>query len=111
VEFLVQIATALPPDMPHAEREELVAAERRRGRELVDAGVIRAIWRVPGGLRNVGIWQAADATELHDLIISLPASPWFSAEVMPLALHPLGRPAEPLTHHPADASDSDKRRR
>jgi muconolactone D-isomerase len=101
----------LPPDMPHAERDELVTAERSRGRELMDAGFIRAIWRVPGGLRNVGIWEAADATELHDLIISLPASPWFSAEVTPLAVHPLGRPAEPLTDRPGGASDSDKRRR
>ena len=87
----MQITTVLPPDMPPADRDELVDAERRRGRELMDEGVIRAIWRVPGRMRNVGIWEAADATDLHDLITSLPASPWFSAEVTPLAVHPLGR--------------------
>jgi len=111
VEFLVQITTVLPPDMPQAERDELVAAERRRGRELMDAGVIRGIWRVPGGLRNVGIWEAADATDLHDLIVSLPASPWFSAEVTPLAVHPLNHPGGPPRRRPTGASDSDKRRR
>jgi muconolactone D-isomerase len=91
MEFLVQITTDLPPDMPAADRDELVAAETRRGQELVDMGIIRAIWRVPGRLRNVGIWEAADATELHDFITSLPAYPWFSAAVTPMAAHPLGR--------------------
>jgi muconolactone D-isomerase len=91
VEFLVKITTALPPDMPPAERDKLVAAEMRRGRELIDQGVIRGIWRIPGGLRNVGIWEAVDATDLHEHITSLPAYPWFSAHVTPLAVHPLGR--------------------
>ena len=35
----------------------LRAAELERGRELRQAGSIEAIWRIPGGLRNVGIWQ------------------------------------------------------
>jgi muconolactone D-isomerase len=97
MEFLVQISTALPPDMPAGDRDELVAAETRRGQELVDAGVITAIWRIPGGLRNVGIWEAADASELHEFITSLPAHPWFSAVVTPLAVHPLGRAHGPWT--------------
>jgi muconolactone D-isomerase len=109
VEFLVQITTVLPPDMPDGERDQLIAAERRRGRELMDRGDIRAIWRIPGGMRNVGIWEAADGTELHELITSLPASPWFSADVTALAVHPLARPVEPPTDPAPGASDSDKR--
>jgi muconolactone D-isomerase len=89
VEFLVRIEVALPPDMPEAQRADLVAAELARGRELRGSGAIQRIWRVPGGLRNVGIWQAADATELHDLISSLPFYPWLQAEVTALAVHPL----------------------
>jgi muconolactone D-isomerase len=88
----------------------LVAAETRRGRELMDQGVIRAIWRIPGGLRNVGIWEAVDATELHEHIASLPAYPWFAADVTPLAVHPLGHTPERRTGR-SSASDSDKRRR
>ena len=63
--------------------------KRVRGLELVAAGQIRRIWRIPGTSQNVGIWDAADATELHDLISSLPAFPWITAEVTALALHPL----------------------
>lgn len=111
MEFLVQITTVLPPGMPAAERDELVAAETRRGQELVDDGVITAIWRVPGGLQNVGIWEAADATELHEYITSLPAYPWFSAHVTPLAIHPLGRVHGPWTGGTTAASNSEKRRR
>jgi muconolactone D-isomerase len=92
MEFLVQIDVDLPPTLPEAERTALIEAERRRGRELVDSGAIRMIWRIPGGMRNVGIWEAPDATELHDLLSSLPLYPWFSAEVTALAEHPLSRP-------------------
>ena len=97
--------------MPSAEREQLIASERRRGRELVDAGAIRAIWRVPGALRNVAIWEAQDATQLHELIMSLPASPWFAADVTALAEHPLGRPNVSMGERFGRASDSEKRGR
>jgi muconolactone D-isomerase len=89
VKFLVRIDVQLPPTLPEAERTELLAAELERGRELVAAGAIRAIWRLPGGLRNVGVWEAADATELHNEITSLPLFPWLTAEVTALADHPL----------------------
>jgi muconolactone D-isomerase len=91
MEFLVQIDVALPPSMPIADRERLLTAENERGHELLAAGSIRDIWRIPGALRNVGVWEAADATELHDLISSLPLFPFLAAEVTPLAVHPLRR--------------------
>lgn len=94
MEFLVHITVALPGDMDDGERDALLAAERRRGEELVAAGSIQAIWRIPGGLRNVGVWEAADATELHELIASLPLYRWLTAEVTPLAVHPLSRRAD-----------------
>lgn len=87
--FLVQIDVGLPGSLPPAERAQLLDAELQRGRELVEAGVIRAIWRIPGALRNVGVWEAGDATELHDHLASLPLFPWLSAEVTSLADHPL----------------------
>jgi muconolactone D-isomerase len=91
VKFLVWIDVHLPGGMPDDEREVLLAAELERGRELLEAGSIWAIWRVPGGLRNVGVWEAPDATALHELIASLPLYRWLSADVTPLADHPLGR--------------------
>jgi len=89
MEFMVRIEVNLPGDMPEASRAELVAAELARGRELRERGAIKRIWRLPGGIRNVGIWEASDATELHDLIASLPFFPWLHSEVTALAVHPL----------------------
>jgi muconolactone D-isomerase len=66
-------------------------AELRRGRELKDAGTIVRMWRIPGRTANVGLWDASDATTLHDAIASLPMFPYLSAEVTPLAVHHLER--------------------
>jgi muconolactone D-isomerase len=85
MEFLVHITVSIPDTIA----EDVVAQERRAGAELRDAGIIRRIWRVPGTTGNVGIWEAPDATALHEALSSLPAFPWARAEVTPLAVHPL----------------------
>jgi muconolactone D-isomerase len=51
------------------------------------------MWRVPGRVANVGIWQATDATELHEALASLPLFPYIDARVTPLAQHYLEAPA------------------
>lgn len=88
-EFLVEIEIELPASTPDDERAALIAAEGSRGRELRDAGSIVRIWRVPGRRANVGIWSAVDASELHELIASLPLFPWMSVQVRALANHHL----------------------
>lgn len=87
----MSIAARLPADMPDAERAALAGSELRRGRELLDAGLIKRIWRVPGRQANVGVWDAPDADALHEAITSLPMSRWFEVDVVPLARHPLER--------------------
>jgi muconolactone D-isomerase len=87
--FLVRIDVHLPPTLDPSKRERLLAAELQRGRELHAAGAIVEIWRIPGGVRNVGIWEAADATELHAVISSLPLYPYLDADVTALARHPI----------------------
>ena len=77
--------------MPAEERSALLSAEAERGRELRDAGSIVRIWRIPGRLANVGLWEAADASELHELLSSLPVFQWTNIQVRPLAEHYLMR--------------------
>jgi muconolactone D-isomerase len=88
-EYLVRIEVAIPPTMAAEELATLMDAERTYGRGLLDAGTIQHIWRLPGGLRNVAIWRARDATELHDALASLPTYRYCSIEVQALAKHPL----------------------
>lgn len=66
-----------------------MASELARGRELMVSGALKRIWRIPGRFANWSLYDAVDATELHDLLISLPLSRWQTAEVQPLAAHPL----------------------
>ena len=89
MEFLVRIEVRLPAELEGETRRELTERELARGRALQDAGSIVRIWRIPGRLANVAIWRAADATELHDLLTSLPLFPFMDVEVEALALHPL----------------------
>jgi muconolactone D-isomerase len=87
--FLVQIEVKLSPTMPKEERDSLLGRERARGLELKEAGLIQEIWRVPGRLANVGIWEAANPTALHEALASLPVWPWTEIVVTPLADHHL----------------------
>jgi muconolactone D-isomerase len=89
VEFLLDILVRVPRDLPPEQRDALIAAERERGRALVADGTIRHIWRIPGALRNVSVWSAADATALHELLGSLPTYPYCEIAVTALAAHPL----------------------
>jgi muconolactone D-isomerase len=90
-EFLVRIETRLPPDMPEAERTQLLEAESARGRELIASGKLRRIWRIPGRIANVSLYDVADADELHELLSSLPLFRWMDIHVEALAVHPLER--------------------
>jgi muconolactone D-isomerase len=91
MEFLVEMDVSLPPEMDPGVRADLLAEEARRGRELIEAGLIRRIWRVPGRYANVGIWEADDATALHEAVASLPLFPYVDAHVTALATHYLER--------------------
>jgi muconolactone D-isomerase len=86
MEFLVEIQVNVPHGVDVG---ALMAEERSRGLELVEAGTIVRIWRIPGRTANVGIWRAGDATELHAAITSLPMFPFIDARVTPLATHHL----------------------
>jgi muconolactone D-isomerase len=88
MEFLVEIQVNWPPSNDEQAKAALIEAEGERGRELARDGVIVRLWRIPGRWANVGIWEAPDATTLHEALASLPAYPWLDAKVTALARHP-----------------------
>lgn len=91
MEFLVRFETTLPPHLGADEVARLKSAERARAGELRAAGTLRRLWRVPGRRAVVGLWEAPDATALHDALASLPQFPWMDVVVEPLATHPQER--------------------
>ena len=96
MEFLVAIDIRLPDDLQAGRREELLKAEYERGAFLARAGMLKAVWRVPGKLANRGIWAAADPTALHEALASLPLWPYMKVEVLALARHPLAEHCQGL---------------
>jgi muconolactone D-isomerase len=88
MEFLVEIEVNWPVNGDPVLREKLILEESERAKELSKAGFIRHIWRVPGRWANVGIWEADNATDLHEALSSLPFFPWLNITVRPLASHP-----------------------
>ena len=85
----MEVEVTLPADVDEARRAQLLAAELERGKALAEAGVLLAVWRVPGRLANRAIWSATDATALHDALVSLPLWPYMDVAVTPLARHPV----------------------
>jgi muconolactone D-isomerase len=88
MEFLVHFETRLPDTMDDAERTRLRDAERARAMRLRQDGLLKRLWRVPGRRAVVGLWEAPDATALHDALASLPQFPWMDVTVEALATHP-----------------------
>jgi muconolactone D-isomerase len=89
VDFLVRITTSRVYELPAGEREDLIRRERVRGRELMNEGVLRHFWRLPGQRANIGVWAAADADALEEALESLPVRPYADIDITPLATHPL----------------------
>lgn len=91
MEFLVKVETNLPTEISVDERARLMNEEAVRGSELKSGGVLKRIWRIPGRFANWSVYETSDATELHDVLASLPLHPWQTVTVHPLATHPLER--------------------
>lgn len=91
MEFLVRFQTSLPETLDETQVKDLKTAERSRAMQLRQQGVLKRLWRVPGRQAVIGLWEAADATDLHDALSSLPQFPWMDVTVEPLATHPQER--------------------
>jgi muconolactone D-isomerase len=62
--------------------------EREYAMRLRTEGFLIKLWRVPGTTDAIGLWEASDATELHELLAALPMFRWLQISVEALAEHP-----------------------
>lgn len=88
MEFLVRGRQHLPPDMPAERQTALRQAEGKRANELIETGLLKRIWRVPGETGSWQVREATDATELHEALASVPLFPWYELTIYPLGRHP-----------------------
>lgn len=89
MEFLVQFKWTVPAGMPDEQWQAIRAAERAHGGEMMDAGKMLRIWRLPGQRSVIALYDVADTSELDRLLMSLPMNPYFEVQIQPLAAHPL----------------------
>ena len=88
MQFLLHIEVTWPADGDPEEKARRVAAEHTRSLELAEQGIIKRVWRIPGQWANWGLWEAPDATAIHQAVTSLPMWPYLAVQVHPLADHP-----------------------
>jgi muconolactone D-isomerase len=89
VEFLARIEQDIPPDIDPERLAAVKAAEAVRGRELVEAGKLLRLWRIPGRRAVYGLYEVEGPDELHEILSSMPLYPWMDIEVMALGTHAL----------------------
>lgn len=105
MEYLVTMTTHVPEGTSDVAVEEIRAREAAHSRDLAAAGHLRRLWRPPlrpGEWRTLGLFAAADNSELEDVLASMPLRIWRSDEVTPLSAHP-NDPVSPPAHDGAAA--------
>jgi muconolactone delta-isomerase len=79
MEYLADLVTTVPQGTSPSKVDELRAAEAVRAADLAKAGNLVRLWRPPlgpGEWRSIGLFRAADETELHKILASLPLHIW-----------------------------------
>src|SRR5580704_5307634 len=91
MEYLVTMTTHVPAGTPEEAVQDIRTREAAHSRELAAAGHLLRLWRPPlqpGEWRSLGLFAAADAGQLEQVLASMPLRVWRTDEVTPLAPHP-----------------------
>ena len=97
MEFLVTMTTHVPDGTPETAVQDVRAREAAHSSQLATQGHLLRLWRPPlqpGEWRSLGLFAAGDATELEEVLASMPLRVWRTDEVTPLSPHP----GDPGTH-------------
>jgi len=87
-EFLVHMQFRFPQSLwdDPTRMQALYTREGKRAAELAQAGLLKRVWRIPGRTAHISLWEAADATALHEALMSWPMWGYMhDIEVTPLA--------------------------
>jgi muconolactone delta-isomerase len=106
MEFLVTMTTHVPEGVSTEDVDDVRAREAAHSRELADLGHLLRLWRPPlqpGEWRSIGLFAAADATRLEEVLASMPLRIWRKDDVTPLSPHPNDPPSP--TARRADARE------
>ena len=86
--FHVHMVVSPPQSMAQESFDALRAAEKARAQDLMQQDKWRHLWRIAGKYENFSIFDVKDASELHDILTSLPLFPFMKMEITALCRHP-----------------------
>ena len=84
MEYLVTMTTHVPDGTPEQAVNDIRAREAAHSRELAAQGHLLRLWRPPlqpGEWRTLGLFAAADAGLLEEVLASMPLRVWRTDEV------------------------------
>jgi muconolactone D-isomerase len=91
MDYLVDFTLTVPEGTSASELERRMTGEGTRVAELAVQGHALRVWKpLPedGRSRAIGLYRAADDSELQAILESLPLRPWLEISVTALAEHP-----------------------
>jgi muconolactone D-isomerase len=91
MEFLVDMVTTVPPGTSDEDVADVRAREAAHSADLAAEGHLLRLWRpplAPGEWRTWGLFAAADAGALEEILASMPLRVWRRDTVTPLSPHP-----------------------
>jgi muconolactone delta-isomerase len=91
-EFLTTFAITVPPGTPAEEVSVTEAREADRAGELAAGGHLERLWQLPAEGNSLGLWRAADETDMQAILESLPLYDWMTVQTTPLTPHPSDPP-------------------
>src|ERR1700752_1569998 len=110
MEFLVDMVTTVPEGTTDAEVDAIRGREAARSRQLAAQGHLLRLWRPPldaGEWRSLGLFQAADETELESILSSMPLRIWRHDTVTPLTAHPSDPHSSAVTSTQTSTDEAD----
>jgi muconolactone D-isomerase len=87
MEFLVRQSNRAPRELLE-QLEPLRVQERAYAGELRERGILCRLWRVPGTMDAIGLYEVESTTALHTILAALPMFRWLEITIEPLATHP-----------------------
>lgn len=92
--FHVRMDVRIPHDLDAKTFDDLRNVEKQRAQELQRAGKWVHLWRIVGHYANISVFDVDTASELHEILTSLPLFPFMKIAVTPLCHHPSSIAAE-----------------
>ena len=91
MDYLVTMTTRVPSGTSEHDIADIRAREASHTRQLALQGRVLRLWRPPlepGEWRTIGLFSAADSTDLEQVLASMPLRIWRTDDVTPLGRHP-----------------------